>query len=279
MKFLITDHGHLLKVKESRVAGVFLTERCTIHYTERFGIVWPSSLPIRTDLPDLPKEIWEMIAEYLVYDYLRKGLTPLAIDLITLFSQSFTRKIYHTFFGSCYFSPPSIIRERLSNVIFIATGIQQEVLARENTDGLRFFSIKLQFKDPYLYLPWELASEEPFEYELNKMGRPLDMEGFPRFEGFPCGETFGDVVWLQGEHDDNCMFESTRSLYPMINLFIPSNHVFDWRKDYVRNLPAWVGFNKFLRMMFGPNTGLFYAISRQFGSTNPFNLILQEANK
>jgi len=282
MKFIITDHGHLMKTRETaNIKDLFLTKRCDAKYTERFGIIWPSNIPIKADLPGLPKEIWEMIAEYILYDYLRKGLIQYAIQILTLFSPSFTYKIYHHFFGSSYFSPASIIRERLSNVIFVAMGLQQEVLASDNNDCMPYFSIKLQFEDPYFYLPWELAEagEPLFEFQINKMARPMDMKGHPHFYGFCCGETYGDTVWLQGNYDENCMFDATRILHPIINLHIPANHVFDWDQEYFRNLRPWTGFNQLLRLIFGADLGLFYAMSRPHLSSNPFNLLLREAAK
>lgn len=256
-----------MKVKElPHRPGMFLTERCYLHYTKRFGGDWPSPKELEENLPDLPAEIWEIILEILFYDYVRAGVIDRALELLTLFSNSFTRRIYHSFFGVGYSSHADKIRERISNILYLSMGLQQDILAVENTLDLVYFTFKFDFKDDFQYLPWELvaAEEGPFRTELSEIAGPLDPEGDPYFEGFCCGPTLGDVLWLQGNYTEHCIYEATRILNPIINLQIATNNIFDWRNASIRKNPAWRGFNKFLRMIFGPNVGIFYAITREF---------------
>jgi hypothetical protein len=266
--------------------GLYFTERCDLNYCERFGVDWPNDFKFVITPPQLPTEVMEMILEMLLYNYMRCGAFALALELATLFSPDFTRKIYSFFFGGCV---QHVERRRLSNTFMLIMGIQQDILGGENVSDVTFCTFKLEFLHNHFYLPWELVISEineietkiQFQFEVVEIAQPRDWQNSPFFHGFSCGATVGDILWLEGVFDEECMFDCKRALNPIITLYIPPNRMFDWRQKLIRDHPAWRGFNKMLRYVFGANVGIFYAMRR--GNDHPFfqneHFMLAEAEK
>jgi len=210
----------------------------------------------------LPYEIVEIILDYLMEDYVRTFNFDLASDLLQ-YSKCYSIHVYQMIYYECVdwknayiaLCRTFTILEMIHDAYFTEEGSESNSihLLRPGTPGYG-----------RVYEPWDFC----FDIIINPTTLISDDEEHLGMVSLFTGYKLGTNIWLTGKYEDGC-FEVTRMRYPLIIIYF---------SDFMDNVQVsesmieenlnFKYFAKLLKFIYGENTGIYIAVSRDF--ENPF---------
>ena len=218
------------------------------------------------DLPVsiLPLEISLRILTNLFFLHLHDFNFDAAASLITL-SKVFATDIYRMIYGRTHQRSITTIVRRVSGTLETIACIHDQYMTalRPST----FTSCRIIIGSCKYYYPWAKVQDCYAEH----ISGPIEGEG-EAVSQYEVGICNGDKVWLNGRYRKDGTFNCEKFRHPILSLEI--NDVFGdnvLTSDFIRKNRTLNRFIILLKLIYGPNTGIFFFFNDAF-DPNPFNV-------
>jgi hypothetical protein len=231
-----------------------------VEYRPTFDLSQPRSDEF--DLP-LPKELVYLILDNLILRYMKESSFELAIQLIC-FDESTMRRFYMKYFhDNELYMPFRMILHRLSRSFSLMQRVCDGVIQFPNEEHDHYIGLDLQFTGTYrpgkCYNPWN------FNGMVNIIQIPKPgIFGIEDFRGFVTGPYITDVVWMSGQNQRGIVYSDFYRLPVLVFVFTDEDgNIIPTRLELMKHKPFQT-FAKFLKLAFGPTTGVFFAVQGHF---------------
>lgn len=213
------------------------------------------------DLP-LPREICYMIIDRLIYRYIRECNFELAMNLIGIDKPTLIR-FYFQHLTSDYYIPFNLMFHRVSKMFELMQKVYDGVVQFPNEEHDHYVALDLQYRGNYrpgmAYNPWNFTGM----INIIQIPKP-GIFGVEDFRGFVTGPYITDIVWMNGRNDRGITYSDFFRLPVIVFVFTDQEENIIPERKVMENHQAFKLFAKFLKMAFGPTTGIFFAVQGHF---------------
>ena len=230
-----------------------------VEYKPSYDLFQPSEETF--DLP-LPREISYMVIDQLILKYICESNFEMAINLICIDKPTIVR-FYFQHFGSDLFLPFRTVFHRLSKTFELMQKVHDGIVQFPNEEHDHYVALDIQFKGSYrsgqAYNPWNFTGM----VNLIQIPKP-GIFGIEDFRGFVTGPYITDIVWMNGRNDRGITYSDFFRLPVIVFVFTDQDDNIIPERKIMENHQAFKVFTKFLKMAFGPTTGVFFAVQGHF---------------
>jgi hypothetical protein len=156
-----------------------------------------------------------------------------------------------------------MIVHRLSRSFSLMQRVCDGVIQFPNEEHDHYIGLDLQFTGTYrpgkCYNPWN------FNGMVNIIQIPKPgIFGIEDFRGFVTGPYITDVVWMSGQNQRGIVYSDFYRLPVLVFVFTDEDgNIIPTRLELMKHKPFQT-FAKFLKLAFGPTTGVFFAVQGHF---------------
>lgn len=215
----------------------------------------------QVDLP-LPREIAYLIIDDLILKYIQGSSFELAAQLLFI-DKATACRFYFKHFGYDKYLPPRMIYRRLAKTFEVMQKVLDGVIQFPNEEHDHYIGLDLQFQGSYRpgrsYDPWNFTGMVNI-IQIPKPG----IFGVEDFRGFVTGPYITDVVWMNGRNDRGITYSDFFRLPVIVFVFTDQEENIIPERKVMENHQAFKTFARFLKMAFGPTTGIFFAVQGHF---------------
>lgn len=210
----------------------------------------------------LPREISYMIIDRLILNYIRECNFEMAMALISIDKPTIVR-FYFQHFASDYWVPFRTAFQRLTHMFHLMQKVYDGVIQFPNEEHDHYIGLDIQYQGTYrpgrAYNPWN------FNGTVNLIQIPKPgIFGIEDFRGFVTGPYVTDVVWMNGRNDRGITYSDFFRLPVIVFVFTDQEENIIPERKVMEKHGAFQTFTKFLKMAFGPTTGVFFAVQGHF---------------
>ena len=210
----------------------------------------------------LPREIVYNIIDQLILRYIKESNFELAAGLI-FFNRATTIRFYYRHFEHDYYLPIRMMIARLGRTFDLMQKVMDGVIQFPNDEHDHYVALDIQFKGNYRpgrgYNPWN------FNGMVNIIQIPKPgIFGIEDFRGFVTGPHITDIVWMNGRNERGIVSSNFFRLPVIVFVFTDQDENIIPERKAMENHKAFQTFAKFLKMAFGPTTGIFFAVQGHF---------------
>jgi hypothetical protein len=210
----------------------------------------------------LPREISYMIIDRLILKYIQECNFELAMQMICIDKPTIVR-FYFQHLVSDYWIPFKIMFHRLSKMFELMQKVYDGVVQFPNEEHDHYVALDIQFRGNYrqgqAYNPWNFTGMVNI-IQIPKPG----IFGVEDFRGFVTGPYITDIVWMNGRNDRGITYSDFFRLPVIVFVFTDQDENIIPERRVMENHHAFKTFAKFLKMAFGPTTGIFFAVQGHF---------------
>lgn len=219
----------------------------------------PSDLAV---ILPLPREIVYMIIDRLILKYIKQSNFELAAQLI-FFNKATTMRFYYRHFEHDYYLPIRLMIARLSRTFHLMQNVLDGVTQFPNEEHDHYIALDIPFKGKYkngmAFNPWN------FNGMLNLIQIPRPgIYGIEDFRGFVTGPYVTDIVWMNGRSERGITASTFFRLPVIVFVFTDQDENIIPERKAMENHKGFQTVTKFLKMAFGPTTGVFFAVQGHF---------------
>lgn len=213
------------------------------------------------DLP-IPKELAYFIIDRLILKYIQDANFEMAIQLISI-DRPTMRRFYMKYFCNELYTPFSMIMIRLTRTFALLQRVCDSVIQFPNEEHDHYIALDLRFTGTYrpgrAYNPWNFNGMVSI-IQIPKPG----IFGIEDFRGFVTGPYITDIVWMSGRNNRGIVYSDFFRLPVIVFVFTDQNGDIVPQREEMLKHKAFQTFTKFLKMAFGPTTGIFFAVQGHF---------------
>lgn len=210
----------------------------------------------------LPREIVYMIIDRLIMQYIKQSNFELASQLLFL-NKATTIRFYYRHFEHDYYLHTRLMIARLSRTFQMMQNVLDGVIQFPNEEHDHYVALDIPFKGKYrpgqAFNPWNFNGM----VNIIQIPRP-GIYGIEDFRGFVTGPYITDIVWMNGRNERGITFSTFFRLPVIVFVFTDQDENIIPERKAMENHQAFKTVTKFLKMAFGPTTGVFFAVQGHF---------------
>ena len=231
-----------------------------VEYHPTFDLSQPK--PDQFDLP-IPKELSYFIIDNLILKYIQQSSFEMAMQLICIDQPTMRRFYMKHFHDNELYLPFRMILHRMSRSFHLMQRVCDGVIQFPNEEHDHYIALDLRFTGNFRagksYNPWN------FNGMVNIIQRPKPgIFGIEDFRGFVTGPYITDIVWMSGRNQRGIVYSDFFRLPVIVFVFTDQDENIIPLRTELEKHKAFKTFSKFLKMAFGPTTGIFFAVQGHF---------------